>query len=177
MMKPEDQFLTKPQFCTWKLQVRCLATFLLGLTLLCGFAGAHSPSDVEVKYNELSSELAVTITHQVENPGTHYVKQVTVRQGTTILADSSYTSQPDGSSFTYNFSLPQLKGSVGEISVEVKCNQFGSRSGILMLTRTQAPTETRGSDVLPATPLPTKAGAEPLVAILAAGLAAKKILQ
>jgi hypothetical protein len=119
----------------------------------------------------------VIIVHQVENPSTHYVKQVTVRQGTMVLADSSYTSQPDSSSFTYNFSLPQLKGSVGEISVEVKCNQFGSRSGILMLTRTQAPNETRGSDVLPATPLPTKAGAVPLIAILAAGVAARKILR
>jgi hypothetical protein len=174
MTKPEYQFL-KPDFCAWRMQVRYLATFLLGFTLLCGFAGAHAPSDVEVKYNELSGKLAVTIVHHVENPGTHYVKQVTVRQGTMVLADASYTSQPDDSSFTYNFSLPQLKGSVGEISVEVKCNQFGSRSGILMLTRTQAPTETRGSEVLSATPLPTKAGAVPLVAILATGLAARKI--
>ena len=177
MMKPREPVLMKTESCTRRMQVRYIATILFGLTVLCGFAGAHSPSDVKVQYNELSGELAVTIIHQVENPGTHYVKQVTVRQGTTILADSSYTSQPYGSSFTYNFSLPQLKGSVGEISVEVKCNQFGSRSGILMLTRTQAPTETRGSDVLPTTPLPTKAGVEPLVAILAAGLAAKKILQ
>jgi hypothetical protein len=177
MMKPEDQFLTKPESCAGRMQIRYLAAFLLGFTLLCGFAGAHSPSDVEVKYNELSGELAVTVVHQVENPGTHYVKHVTVRLGTMVLADSSYTSQPDGSSFTYNFSLPQLKGSVGEISVEVKCNQFGSRSGILVLTSTQAPTETRGSDVLPATPLPTRAGAVPLIAVLATGLAARKILQ
>lgn len=176
MIQTKEHFLTKMEYCTLRMQIRGLATFLLGFTLLCGFAVAHSPSDVEVKYNELSGELAVTILHQVENPGTHYVKQVTVRQGAAVLADSSYTSQPDGSSFTYNFSLPQLKGSVGEISVEVKCNQFGSRSGILMLTRTQAPTETQGSEVLPATPVPTKAGAVPLIAILAAGLAARKIL-
>jgi hypothetical protein len=177
MTKPGEHFLAKMESSTWRLQIRCLATFLIAFSLLCGFAEAHSPSDVGVRYNELSGELAVTIVHPVDNPGAHYVKQVTIRQGTMILADSSYTSQPDGSSFTYNFSLPQLKGSVGEISVEVKCNQFGSRSGILMLTRTQAPTETQGSDMLPATPMPTKAGAEPLVAILAAGLAAKKILQ
>jgi hypothetical protein len=178
MTKPEDQFLTKPESCAGRMQIRYLATVLLGFTLLCGFAGAHSPSDVEVRYNELSGELAVTIVHQVENPGIHYVKQVTVRQGITVLADSSYTSQPDGSSFTYNFSLPQAKGSLGEISVEVKCNQFGSRSGLLMLTRTQGPTDTLvSSDMLPATSLPTKAGAVPLIAILAAGLAAKKILR
>jgi hypothetical protein len=111
------------------------------------------------------------------SPAPDCVEQVTVRQSTMVIADSSYTSQPDGSSFTYNFSLPDLKESVGETLVEVKCNQFGSRSGILMLTRTQAPTETRRSDVLPATPLPTKAGAVPLIAILATWLTARKILR
>ena len=178
MKKPEGQFLTNVASCAWRIQVRCLAIILLGCTVLCGFAVAHSPSDVEVKYNELSGELAVTIIHQVENPGTHYVKQVTVRQGTTVLSDSSYTSQPDRSSFTYSFSLPQLKGSIGEITVDVKCNQFGSRSGILMLTRTQAPTVALvSSEEQPATPLSAKAGAVPLVAIIAAGLAARKILR
>jgi hypothetical protein len=176
MKKPEEYFLTKKESFARRMQIRYLAAFFLGFTLLCGFAVAHSPSDIEVKYNERSGEHAVTIVHQVENPGTHYVKQVTIRQGTTVLTDSSYTSQPDGSSFTYNFSLPQLKGSIGEIDVDVKCNQFGSRSGMLILTRTQAPTDTRGSsEVLSATPLPTKAGAVPLVAILATGLAARKI--
>ncbi len=89
--------------CVRRLQIRRIVTLLVVLTLLCGSAAAHSPGDVEVKYNELTGELAVTITHQVENPATHYVKQVTVWQGTTVLADTSYTSQPDRSSFTYNF--------------------------------------------------------------------------
>ena len=178
MMKPREPVLMKTESCTRRMQVRYIATILSGLIVLCGYAGAHSPSDVKVQYNELSGELAVTIIHQVENPGTHYVKQVTVRQGTTILADSSYTSQPAGSPFTYYFSLPQLKGTAGEITVDVTCNQFGSRSGTLMLTRTQVPNATQeSSDVLPSTPEATKAGALPLITVLAAGFAAKKILQ
>jgi hypothetical protein len=178
MMKPREPVLIKTESCTRRMQVRYIATILLGLIVLCGLAGAHSPSDVKVRYDERSGELAVTVIHQVESPGTHYVKQVTVRQGTTVLADSSYTSQPDGSSFTYNFSLPQLKGTAGEITVDVTCNQFGSRSGTLMLTRTQVPNATQvSSDVLPSTPEPTKAGALPLITVLAAGFAAKKILR
>ncbi len=106
--------------CTRRRQIRCVATLLVGFAVLCGFAVAHSPGDVQVKYNELSGELAVTIIHPVGNPGTHYVKQVTVRQGTTVLADTYYTSQPDRSSFTYTFSLPQLKGGIGEIIVELQ---------------------------------------------------------
>jgi hypothetical protein len=56
-----------------------------------------------------------------------------------VLADTSYTSQPDRSSFTYTFNLPQLKGGIGQITVDAQCNKFGSRSGTLMLTRMQVP--------------------------------------
>lgn len=175
---PEECFLKKRVSRVRRLQIRSIVTLLVGLTLLCGSAAAHSPGDVGVKYNELTGELAVTITHQVENPSTHYVKQVTVRQGTTVLTDTSYTSQPDRSSFTYNFSLPQLKGSTGEITVDARCSQFGSRSGTLMLASTQTASGTLvSSGPQPPTPLPTKAGALPLVAIFAVGFAARKILR
>jgi hypothetical protein len=85
MTNPEEYFLTKVESFSRRMQIQYLAAFFLGFTLLCGFAVAHSPGDVEVKHNEHSGELAVTIVHQVENPGTHYVKQVTIRQGTTVL--------------------------------------------------------------------------------------------
>jgi len=164
--------------CVWRLQIRSLVALLVGFAVLCGFTVAHSPSDVEVKYNELAGKLAVTITHQVDNPTMHYVKQVSIRQGTTVLTDTSYTSQPDRSSFTYNFNLPQLKGGIGEITVDAQCNQFGSRSGTLMLTRTQVPHDTLvASDAQQPTSLPTKAGALPLVAVLAVGFAAMRILR
>lgn len=177
IVMPGECLLLKSAICVRRLQIRTIVTLLVGFTLLCGFAVAHTPSDVEVTYNDLTGVLAVTITHQVENPATHYVKQVTVRQGTTVLTDTSYTSQPDRSSFTYNFSLPQLKGSTGEITVDVRCNQFGSRSGTLMLTSTLGASGTPGSsDTQPPTPLPTKAGPLPLVAILAVGFAARKII-
>ncbi len=173
---PEKCFQKKRVSCVRRL--RCIVTLLVGFTLLCGSAAAHSPGDVGVNYNEMTGELAVTITHQVENPAMHYVKQVIVRQGTTVLADTSYTSQPDRSSFTYNFNLPQLNGSTGEITVDVQCNQFGSRSGTLMLESTQPPSGTPGSsDTQTPVPFPTKAGALPLVAILAVGCAARKLLR
>lgn len=161
-----------------KLNTRTLIAVLIGCTMLCGFAVAHAPSDVEVNFNELTGDLAVTITHQVDNPTTHYVKQITVRQGTTVHTSTSYTSQPDRSSFTYNFNLPKLKEAIGEITVDTQCNQFGSRSGTLMLTRTQGPPDALvSSDMQQMTPLSTKAGALPLVVVLAVGFAARKILR
>jgi len=179
----EERFLFKTGSCSGGLHVRCLLTLLVGFAVMCGFAGAHTPSDVEVRYNELSGELAVTISHQVDNPATHYVKEVTIRQGTTVLSVMSYTSQPDRSPFTYSFNLPQLKGSVGEIIVDAQCNQFGSRSGTLILTKTQPPntptTAPVSSDTQtqPLTSLPTKAGVLPFAAILAVGFASRRILR
>ncbi|MCK9591791.1 MAG: hypothetical protein M0Q91_07270 [Methanoregula sp.] len=177
----EERFLFKIVSCFGGLQVRYLLALLVGFAVMCGFAGAHTPSDVEVRYNELSGELAVTISHQVDNPATHYVKEVTIRQGTTVISVLSYTSQPDRSTFTYTFNLPQLKGSIGEIIVDAQCNQFGSRSGTLILTKTQLPytptTTLVPSDTQPLTSLSTKAGVLPFAAILAVGFASRRILR
>jgi hypothetical protein len=158
--------------------VRRLAILLVAMAALSGYAMAHNPSDVTVSYNENSGDLSVTITHLVDDPTTHYVKQVTVMQGSTVLIDKSYTSQPDKSSFTYHYSLPQLKGGIGEIKVNAVCNMIGSRSGTLMLTRTQVPGGSQATPgAQPPTASPTKAGALPVIALLAAGFAAVRTLR
>ena len=107
--------------------MRHLVIGILVLTLLSGHAIAHTPSGVDVSYDEQAGDLGVAITHQVDDTSTHYVKQVTVRQGTTVLVSQSYTSQPGKSAFTYRYNLPQLKEKSGEITVDVECNVFGTR--------------------------------------------------
>jgi hypothetical protein len=158
--------------------VRRLAIFLVALAALSGYAMAHSPADVTVSFDENSGDLTVAITHMVDDPTAHYVKQVTVMQGTTVLIDKYYTSQPDKSSFTYHYSLPQLKGGIGEIKVNAVCNMIGSRSGTLMLTKTQVPGGAQASPgAQQPTALPTKAGALPVIALLAAGLVAVRTMR
>jgi len=100
------------------------------------------------------------------------VKQVTVRQGNTVHINTSYTSQPDKSSFTYRYNLPQLKGSSGEITVDAQCCLFGSRSGTLVMSGTPASLTPAG-----AAPAPIKSPLYAFTALLAAGLAAKRILR
>lgn len=158
--------------------VRCLVIFLIALAVLSGYALAHTPAGVDVSYDENSGDLTVTIAHQVDDPATHYVKQVTIIQGTTVLIDKSYTSQPDKSSFTYRYNLPQLKGSTGEIKVNTVCNLIGSRSGTLMLTRTLVPGGAQSTPgTQPSTASPTKAGPLPIIALLAAGVAAIRTMR
>jgi hypothetical protein len=149
--------------------MRRLVIAILALTVLSGFALAHTPAGVAVSFNESSGDLGVTIKHQVDDPATHYIKRVTVRQGTTILVDKSYTSQPEKSDFSYVYPLPQLKGSSGEIRADVECNIFGSRSGTLSLAGT-----TGADPPMGATPAPTKAPGCIFGALVATGLAAMR---
>jgi len=149
--------------------IRIVALTLIGFALLGGSALAHPPADPALTYDDQTGDLVVAITHQVDNPATHYVKQVTVRQGNTVLIDKSYTSQPDASSFMYRYNLPQLKGSRGEVTVDARCSLSGSRSGTLVMGGTPAP--------VGAEPAPTKAPVCAFAAILAVGLAAQRALR
>jgi hypothetical protein len=154
------------------MEMRHLVIGILVVTLLSGHAIAHTPSGVEVSYDEQAGDLGVAITHQVDDSTTHYVKQVTVRQGTTVLVSQSYTSQPGKSAFTYRYNLPQLKEKSGEITVDVECNVFGTRTGTIILG---APTVTG----VPAgtTPAPTQAPGCVLIAILALALVTTRIMR
>lgn len=152
--------------------IRIVALTLIGLAALCGYALAHPPADAALTYDDQTGDLVVAITHQVDNPATHYVKQVTVRQGNAVLIDTSYTSQPDTSSFTYRYNLPQLKGSSGEVTVDVQCSLFGFRSSTLVMSGTPASLTTAGN-----APAPTKSPVCAFAALLAVGLAAKQILR
>jgi len=163
------------QFLHLSLIVRALVMALVSLAVLSGGALAHPPADATMTYDQNTGDLVVTITHQVDDPTTHYVKQVTVKQGDTVLIDKSYTSQPDRSSFTYRYNLPQLKGSSGEIRMDAQCVQFGSRSGTLALSANPAPVTTASASS--AAPVPTKSPVGVFVALVAVGFVARRILR
>jgi len=145
---------------------------ILVLSLLSGHAIAHTPSGVDVSYDERAGDLGVAITHQVDDPTTHYVKQVTIRQGATVLVDQTYTSQPDKSAFTYHYTLPQLKEKRGVITVDVNCNIFGTRSGTIILA---GPTVAGVPDGTP--PAPTQAPGCVFITLLALAVLATRFMQ
>lgn len=158
--------------CIGIVGVRRIVLCIIALTALSGYALAHPPSDVTVSYSEKTGDLNVAITHQVDNPATHYVKRVTVWEGTTVLVNQTYTSQPDKSAFTYVYNIPQLKGSVGEVTVDAECSLVGSRSGTLYLVGTTVAGTPGG-----ATPAPSRMPGCVFVALFAVGLAATCLRQ
>jgi hypothetical protein len=163
------------RFQTWSRIIRLITLAMICLAALCGGALAHPPADAAVTYDENTGDLVVAITHPVDDPSTHYVKQVIVRQGDTILVNKSYTSQPDRSSFTYRYNLPQLKWSSAEIRVDVLCNLFGSRTGTLIPHPT--PSAVAPGSATPAATAPAKSPAGACTALIAAGLVATRILR
>jgi hypothetical protein len=169
---PEKHVQRSMISCIGMVGMRRLALCILALTTLSGYALAHTPAGVTVSYEETTGDLSVAITHQVDDPATHYVKQVTVRQGTTVLIDQSYTSQPDKSAFTYRYNLPRLKGSSGEVRADAECSIGGSRSGILYLVGTTVAGTPGG-----APSAPTQTPGCMVIALLALGVAATRIMR
>jgi hypothetical protein len=157
------------------LLVRAFVLALISLVVLSGGALAHQPAEAVVTYDDTTGDLVVAITHQVDDPAMHYVKQVTVKQADTVLIDKSYTSQPDRSSFTYRYNLPQLKGSSGDIRVDTQCSQFGSRTGTLTLRSAPAGTAPGSAD--PAATPPAKSPVCACAALIAVGFVAGRILR
>jgi hypothetical protein len=172
---PDWMHSSPSQSSPLSLLVKTLVLLLVSIAVLSGGALATPPSDVKVTYDQNAGDLIVSITHPVADPTTHYIKQVTVNQGSTVLADNSYTSQPDPSTFIYRYNLPQLKGGSGEIQVTATCNMFGSRSTTLMLPSASVPGNT--GIVPPVAPAPTKSPLGMFVAFVAIGFVARHVLK
>lgn len=104
-----------------------IATFVLfSLVLSSANVYAHSPSDMNLSYNNTTKELEVKIKHQVSNPNSHYVTNIVVKINGETNLSKEYTSQP-GNDFTYTFeNIETVEGDI--IEVTALCNQGGSIS-------------------------------------------------
>lgn len=111
----------------------CLFLVFPALALLPVPARAHGPGDVTLQYNADAQTLTVAISHGVSNPEKHYVKTVTITKNGQTAATHTYTSQPEGTSFTYTYPLEAKKGDV--LKVTADCNRFGSRTGELTISQ------------------------------------------
>lgn len=89
-------------------------------------ANAHRPGSVTLDYNIDTKVLSVTITHSVSNPAEHYVDKIKIALNGEIIKTFEYTSQPDNSTFTYQYSIEAKEGD--ELKVRTECSYFGSRT-------------------------------------------------
>ncbi|MDD1678927.1 MAG: hypothetical protein LUO93_07095 [Methanomicrobiales archaeon] len=118
-----------------------LFLLVFGLITLIVPVAAHPASDLTLSYNNSTNELQVTFTHQVENPATHYIKEVDVESlGSGRILQRTYTSQPTNGTFTYTYQLAIAAGT--QITVSGECNLGGEIHRTLVIGRVPTTTTT-----------------------------------
>jgi hypothetical protein len=136
-------------------------SLIIALCISAAPAGAHSPAAMSLAYNETAGGLAVTITHQVIDPATHYVREVVVSVDGQMVKTIPYTSQPSATPFTYSYPLQVQAGN--SVKVDASCILGGSITRTLLV-----PGSTGSTPVVPgssgSTPVvPGSSGSIPLV--------------
>ena len=128
-----------------RLPVLILVVIALAALLIAGPAAATAPSDIVISYDPGTEKLSVTITHITDNPATHYVSKIQVKQNDRVISDPDYKSQPTKDTFTHTYDVKALSGDT--FRVIATCSISGSLEKVYEFTpRTTAAT--------PATPAP-----------------------
>jgi hypothetical protein len=159
-------------------------TFVILAAAVCFLAVpvmAHAPTAMRFSFVP-SNNLSVTITHPVDNPATHYVKNIQVRLNDKVIGDYVYTSQPAKDTFTYTYPITVQAGDM--VSVAATCVQGGTleesyvpiRKGTPVPTRSPLParSSTAPSTIPPTTTRTAAAGFLPLFGAAAALLLLRK---
>jgi len=112
-------------------------SLIIALCISAAPAGAHSPAAMSLAYNETAGELAVTITHQVIDPATHYVREVQLSVDGQTAKTIPYTSQPSATTFTYSYPLQVQEGN--SVKVDASCILGGSVTRTLVVPGSTVP--------------------------------------
>jgi len=107
----------------------------LFLDILFAFnVSAHPASNMELSYDYDNQKLEVLITHNVGDPETHYIDNITIKKNGDIYKIYEYTSQPTDSSFSYTYNVNTSSGD--EIEVYTHCNKGGELTKKLTVSTT-----------------------------------------
>jgi desulfoferrodoxin (superoxide reductase-like protein) len=149
---------------------------MLGVVMALGIlampALAHAPSDIAVSYDKNAAQLTVTVTHPVDDPTTHYIRNIKVNVNGRVIVDKDYTSQPSKDTFTYTYNVPVGAGDT--VRVTAYCVLAGSREAVLTLptpSSTAPPTISQTTVPQPTTQK-SPSGIIPLLGLLACGVLA-----
>lgn len=137
----------------------------LTFLLLCGIAIAHSPSDMRLDYDHGLGTLLVSVTHQVDDSSTHYVREVVIQKNGVTVDTVTYASQPSRETFTYSYPVTLEPGDVARVTA--RCNIGGS------ITRDYTRPAAQGT---PVTVIPTTPSLAPAPWVVHAGLLLAAIL-
>lgn len=156
------------------LRVPVILALLAAALVLVMPVSAHNPTDIQVSYDPGTEKLSVTVTHPVDDPTTHFVNKVQVRQNGRTISDPDYKSQPEKTTFTYTYDVKAAPGDT--IWVLTTCNRGGSLekrydipvpSTATAVPRAPAPAGTAQPQA-PAAPAPTQKSPAGILPVLGA---------
>ncbi|MCA9702299.1 MAG: hypothetical protein KC400_00415 [Methanolinea sp.] len=113
-----------------------LAVLVVLMALVPCTVMAHPPADMKLSYDPGAGELTVTVTHDVDNPGSHFVYLVTIQKDGQVAEERVYSRQPASGTFTYRYPVSVDPGDT--LAVTASCNQGGSISRRLAVPGTTA---------------------------------------
>ncbi|MFW9822979.1 MAG: hypothetical protein ACFFE4_08600 [Candidatus Thorarchaeota archaeon] len=116
-----------------------LVFFMLILSFTVIKASANPLSNMSLSYNTNTQQLDVTITHLTGGTPGHYTEHVIIRVNGSIVHSEAYTSQPNPSTFTYQYN--SIVANVGAtINVWANCSLTGDT-----ITRQLTVSDTNGT--------------------------------
>lgn len=147
------------------MRVRYPVLLAITFLLLCGIAIAHSPSDMRLDYEHGQGTLLVSVTHQVDDSSTHYVREMGIQKNGVTVDTFTYASQPSRETFTYSYPVTLEPGDVARVTA--RCNIGG------LITREYTRPAAQG---LPATAIPPTPSMAPSPWVVHAALLIAAIL-
>ena len=107
----------------WRITPAALVILALAVCLIAVPAAAHSPAGMDISFDPNTAKISVTITHQVDDPATHYLSRVKVKLNGNVISDPDYKSQPAKDTFTLTYDVNAAAGD--EVWVTTTCVRGG----------------------------------------------------
>lgn len=93
---------------------------------------AHSPQKVDVTYNKETSNLKVVVTHNVNDPTTHFVSLIVITVDGKEVKRFAESKQQNNKTETVEVVLTGVKPGM-KIEAMAKCNLMGSKKGKMLV--------------------------------------------
>ncbi|MGB2600843.1 MAG: hypothetical protein WBD00_07530 [Candidatus Omnitrophota bacterium] len=106
-----------------------LVVMVLSL-MLSQTAFAHAPSKIDLEYNPETKMLTATIFHSVEDPGKHYIAEITVAVNGKKVIEHRAILQDDKEKQLVSYRLPGVKRG-DKITVEAACSINGVNDAVM----------------------------------------------
>ncbi|MFW9802839.1 MAG: hypothetical protein ACFFFC_09320 [Candidatus Thorarchaeota archaeon] len=127
---------------TNRIRLQVIAVFLLA-AFTAAFAGpplvdAETPTKIVLRYNQGTQTLFVNVTHQVPNPGNHYIELIEVFKNSVFQLNRTYPDQQFNFGRNDTFSISASNGDNLTVIATCSRDDFLSKS-IIVSDSTETP--------------------------------------